>query len=215
MISILLNRSLLFNTNKVVFFSFIFFKSLKNKTFKKHYRFPIYRLSIMKGFLKLIVLMELSKNDMSGYDLINNIESVMGKKPSPGSIYPLMNELIEDKFVSLKEDGRKKIYSITKLGNNHTQRIIKEKQELALKHFEFLKLIKSLSKDDGEKDILLLNKLHEKNCCSIKLHHMEKWIRLRDIAFDIITQNKYKDNKEKIEKIIDSTIEKLEKIRDN
>ncbi len=66
--------------------------------------------------LKLLILWELSEKSMSGYDIIKGMK-VQGKKaPSPGSLYPILHDLHNDNLVSLEEEGKKKIYSLTKKG---------------------------------------------------------------------------------------------------
>jgi len=58
----------------------------------------------IKGGLKLIVLKILNEKDFTGYGLIKEIEDQTGFwKPSPGSMYPLMNDLLKKGLVSCKK----------------------------------------------------------------------------------------------------------------
>ncbi|HGY12266.1 MAG TPA: PadR family transcriptional regulator, partial [Desulfobacterales bacterium] len=47
---------------------------------------------MIKGFFKIIILKKLNERDRSGYDLIKEIESLFEKKPSAGSIYPMLKD---------------------------------------------------------------------------------------------------------------------------
>lgn len=72
--------------------------------------------------IKMWVLEELHEKESSGYDILKKIEHFSGKKPSPGYIYPLLNDLKEKGFVSLKEKGRTKIYRITPKGKKNSSK---------------------------------------------------------------------------------------------
>ncbi|RMF06425.1 PadR family transcriptional regulator [Candidatus Woesearchaeota archaeon] len=70
------------------------------------------------GQLKLLILKILSESPMNGYALIKEIKFRTGFwNPSPGSIYPLLNAMHSDGFLTLKKEGRRKIYSLTLKGN--------------------------------------------------------------------------------------------------
>jgi len=71
----------------------------------------------VRGALNLIVLKILSNGDYTGSELIREIEKITESwKPSPGSIYPLMNTLVEKGFASFKQKKNQKIYSMTLRG---------------------------------------------------------------------------------------------------
>jgi formylmethanofuran dehydrogenase subunit E len=42
------------------------------------------------GILKMIMLHIMKDGEASGYDIIKKVEAISGKKPSTGSIYPLL-----------------------------------------------------------------------------------------------------------------------------
>ena len=70
------------------------------------------------GFLKLTLLKLISKRPSHGYALMKEIERYTEDdwKPSPGSIYPALQELKGKGLVSDQEQGRQKIYTITEAG---------------------------------------------------------------------------------------------------
>jgi DNA-binding PadR family transcriptional regulator len=67
----------------------------------------------MKGFLSYLVLWCLSKESLSGAELAKELGKRKGSKPSPGTIYPALKELLEKGLVSRDES---KNYSLTKKG---------------------------------------------------------------------------------------------------
>ncbi|MFX0161957.1 MAG: PadR family transcriptional regulator [Candidatus Hodarchaeota archaeon] len=97
---------------------------------------------VPRGFLKYLVLKLMSNGVTHGYEIMNEIERITGGfwRPSPGSIYPLLSSLEEDKCIEKKEEevskvdekgrgGRKKIYAITEKGLDELEECIKELNE--------------------------------------------------------------------------------------
>ena len=71
----------------------------------------------MKGFLSFIVLKLISKNNLSGEEISEELEKRKGTKPSPGTIYPVLKALSENGFIEeIKGSGKMKKYKITKSG---------------------------------------------------------------------------------------------------
>jgi len=71
----------------------------------------------MKGFLSFLVLRLISKGPKSGEELRREIEKRKGKRPSPGTIYPVLKSLSEDGFIEeIKDSGKEKKYKLTKEG---------------------------------------------------------------------------------------------------
>ncbi len=95
---------------------------------------------MFKAHIKLITLKELSKESLSGYDLMKHIEC-FGKKPSPGYVYPLLKGLKEKGFISSKEDKRKKVYSITVKGKKLLDDLQKNREYMMKKMRNVLKPI--------------------------------------------------------------------------
>ncbi|MFA4820020.1 MAG: PadR family transcriptional regulator [Candidatus Aenigmatarchaeota archaeon] len=69
---------------------------------------------------KYFILSELSKREMHGYELITRLEKIMGKKPSPSQIYPVLGSMKSLGYVAVrvKNVGRKKLkyYKLTNHG---------------------------------------------------------------------------------------------------
>ena len=78
----------------------------------------------MKGFLTFLILWLISRKNMTGAEISQELERRRGHKPSPGTIYPVLKYLTEQNL--LKVDNEKK-YSLTKKG--------KEELEMSLNTF--------------------------------------------------------------------------------
>jgi DNA-binding PadR family transcriptional regulator len=78
---------------------------------------------IIKGHLRLLVLRLLEEKEMSGYDLMKSIGKKLGKKPSAGSMYPLLEELKASSLLSVKESGKSKKYLLTKEGRSELSKM--------------------------------------------------------------------------------------------
>ena len=73
----------------------------------------------MRGFLTFIVLRLISKKNMSGEDIREEIKKRKGAKPSPGTIYPVLKILSESGLIQeVKDGGKEKKYKLTKKGKS-------------------------------------------------------------------------------------------------
>lgn len=87
----------------------------------------------VKGFLSLNIMSLLSRKKLCGDELAEIIGKKKYGKLTPGTIYPALKYLRDNKLVIYKQKGRKKIYSMTKKGSEEHRtikrifnRIIKE-----------------------------------------------------------------------------------------
>lgn len=71
----------------------------------------------MKGFLTFIILKLVSKKNMSGEDLRQELKKRRGSRPSPGTIYPVLKSLSKSGFIEeVKSGGKEKKYRLTRKG---------------------------------------------------------------------------------------------------
>jgi len=89
--------------------------------------------TMQEGYLKLSVLKILSEQDCSGYDLMKKIEESLGKKPSSGSMYPLLKGLEHKKLISSKIQQRSTLYHLTAQGKQELNDLLSHRQELFTK----------------------------------------------------------------------------------
>jgi DNA-binding PadR family transcriptional regulator len=78
-----------------------------------------------RGFsrLRLLLLKILSEKPLHGYALIKEVEELLGSRPSPGSIYPLLREMLREGLVEVRVTGSRgrivKTYYITEKGRQY------------------------------------------------------------------------------------------------
>jgi DNA-binding PadR family transcriptional regulator len=72
----------------------------------------------LKGFLSFFILHELSSESMSGDELAQIIGERRGTVLTPGTIYPALKRLKKQKLIVYRRDGRKKLYTLTDLGEH-------------------------------------------------------------------------------------------------
>ncbi len=70
----------------------------------------------MRGFLSFQILWLLSKHDMCGDSIAEEIGRRRGVKPKAGTIYPALKELSERQMIDGKRHGKTIVYSLTPNG---------------------------------------------------------------------------------------------------
>ncbi len=72
----------------------------------------------MRGMLSFLILFLLSKKSMHGQEIALELEKRKGEKPSPGTIYPALKHLKNEKLISENKEGKNIYYSLTKEGKD-------------------------------------------------------------------------------------------------
>jgi PadR family transcriptional regulator, regulatory protein PadR len=70
----------------------------------------------MRGMLGFLILFLLSKKEMHGQEIADELEKRRGSRPSPGTIYPALKSLRESHFIRERKEGTFVFYSITDSG---------------------------------------------------------------------------------------------------
>jgi DNA-binding PadR family transcriptional regulator len=75
---------------------------------------------VPRGFLKTYLLEIMSDGPIHGYALMEKVHKITGFwKPSPGTIYPLLNSLVREGYVEvISVNSRRKEYRLTRKGKN-------------------------------------------------------------------------------------------------
>jgi len=66
-----------------------------------------------KGFLSFLILWLVSRKSRTGAEIALELEKRKGKKPSPGTIYPVLKNMKERQLLSIDENKR---YTLTEKG---------------------------------------------------------------------------------------------------
>lgn len=80
-----------------------------------------------KGVLEICVLALISKKDMYGYEIVQNISKVIDV--NEGTIYPILRRLTKEEYfetyiLESSEGPARKYYKLTELGNKNLQKLL-------------------------------------------------------------------------------------------
>ncbi|RDY24713.1 PadR family transcriptional regulator [Romboutsia maritimum] len=97
-----------------------------------------------KGVLEICVLALISKKNMYGYEIVQNISKVIDV--NEGTIYPILRRLTKEEYfetyiLESNEGPARKYYKITKLGMENLSKLLKEWKD-------FVKAVNILINDD-------------------------------------------------------------------
>jgi DNA-binding PadR family transcriptional regulator len=146
-----------------------------------------------KGLLKLWMLKIISKGEVSGYDIIKKVGELTGKKPSTGSVYPLLKSMEKKGWIIGKKIRNKTLYAITKAGKE----IVESHGEL--KEYYSIKIHETICLAHETFDDLPLAFYNNRNILAPIVEEISLLLS-EDAAIDEII------------KIIESTVKKLKKL---
>jgi len=99
------------------------------------------RKRAIQNFMDILILTEMKKGSLSGYDVIGLIHQRFGVLMSSGTIYSLLYSLERDGWIEGVWNQRKRVYMLTEKGEQDIKVITKANQELQ----NFLKNISLLN----------------------------------------------------------------------
>jgi len=88
----------------------------KLKSFNQRLNMKIPKYIDVKGLLSFHILSLLNKKQLCGDELADIIGNKKYGKLTPGTIYPALKSLRENKLINFKQKGRKKVYTLSKKG---------------------------------------------------------------------------------------------------
>ena len=99
-------------------------------------------MNIPRGFLVYGSLSYMKENAKSGIELMDEIESNTGWRPSPGSIYPLLKKLRNEGFIKPIESEIQglKQFTLTAQGRQHLEELGKHRDEIRDKYHTIRRL---------------------------------------------------------------------------
>ncbi len=159
----------------------------------------------IRGLLKLLILNELENNEITGYEVIQRISEKITKKPSPGSVYPILKELTDSGILNCKEVGSKKLYTLSEKGKELLGKIYETEKEAIFNKVRILRLAGVISKEEAE---YINTFISEKRQRWFKLYKLKNWLKFIDLFSEIA-----ESDPELAESIISECLNKLEKIR--
>ena len=166
--------------------------------------------SMLRGFLKVVVLKALAQSPKSGYALMKHIEEKVGSKPSPGSMYPLLDNLAKEGLVEVKGVGRSKEYKLTILGRHKIEAVEEKRNECMCNMLEGMKMISAITGEDMTFPIAMVESV-KKGEMPFKEVNPE-WDNLRNQMFLMWKAGGLKKNSSKVRKIISSAYKELKSV---
>jgi len=99
-------------------------------------------MSVPRGFLVYGSLSYMKENAKSGIELMDEIESNTGWRPSPGSIYPLLKRLRNEGFIQPIESETQglKQFTLTEQGRQYLDELGKKRDEIRDKYHTIRRL---------------------------------------------------------------------------
>ncbi|MBE8540386.1 helix-turn-helix transcriptional regulator [Geoglobus acetivorans] len=161
----------------------------------------------LKGMLKLLILRELESGEATGYELIERIGKIVSKKPSPGSVYPLLNELHDRGFLEVSVRGNRKIYSLSTKGKRALEELKERERMLILDKIRFLMEAGILSGESVDEAVTFVMERREKRW---ELLRIKNWFRLQEAILKA-----YRKNPEKTERAVEDAIRMFEAVGDS
>jgi formylmethanofuran dehydrogenase subunit E len=166
-----------------------------------------------KGYLHMLVVQQLKESPRSGYALVKTIHEQTGWKPSYGSIYPLLEKLESQGAVTVREEGRSKIYSLTPAGNER----VKDEQTLRRTALvgihEQLKVLASLGDEDAMAMAEIIgSQLADEDPRGPFTHDLPEFRQLRAELHRLMQEGKFKTHTDSIRTITGTAAAALRKL---
>jgi len=161
----------------------------------------------VKGNLKLLALKYLKEDDkLSGTEIIQKLEKTTGWKPSPGTLYPLLDNLEQKKLLKSEKQGRQRKFQITEKGEQRFEEFQKEQEKYWGQIIQSLKNYKEMfEQEELENFIEAIDQARKGN------YESPYAVMVCYKIIDKIQATPINDTQEeKINKILDQALEEIE-----
>lgn len=166
------------------------------------------------GRLKHVIMHRLAEKSYTGYSLCKEIEAASGHKPSFGSIYPILESLVHDGFVTVKQDGRRKIYSMTPEGKKTVELIKKHYSQNTNIVKEHMKLFCDILGHDPKEIDQMMELFERLNAGDDPLGKTSGVLfEFRKLIVKMALEGKITRNQKKVIKIFEDTRARLEMLK--
>jgi DNA-binding PadR family transcriptional regulator len=157
------------------------------------------RERFLRGHLNHIILEIVKEKPRHGYDVIKGIEENFHGlySPSAGSVYPILQALEDQGFLTSSQQSGKKVYSITADGEKELKENkdkFSEMRDHLRKHFGQMRVYRDLMGEIGQTMHSVFGKLRETGAPSPE---MVKKLRLAMVDFKSEVEEILRDQKEK------------------
>jgi len=112
--------------------------------------FPPRRPALFRrGILRHLILRSLNEGPKHGYEIIKSLSEELGGfyRPSTGAVYPVLQTLEEQGYVTAEEQENKKVYSITPMGKKFLEESGEKVKDLIEKNWALLRDKRELNRE--------------------------------------------------------------------
>ena len=162
----------------------------------------------MVATLQSIIIHKLSEQSHTGYSLCKEIEHSTGKKPSFGSIYPILERFKQQNYVTVTRKGRKKIYTLTTAGKRAAEEQKQHQTAMINSLIAQSKVFGEITGCNPEQMIAMLEKF--KRGEDPLLPVSQSIFKLRDTMFQLAQQKKIVRHEKEINTILLNAKKQLE-----
>ena len=134
----------------------------------------------------------------------------MGSKPSPGSMYPLLDNLTKEDLIDGKGVGRTKEYKLTVEGRHKLEAIEEKRNECMNNMLEGMKMLSALTDEDMSFPMAMIESVR-KGVLPFKEVNPE-WDNLRNQMFVMWKTGVLKIKSAKVRKILSSAYKELKAV---
>lgn len=162
---------------------------------------------MLRGFLRIVVLKALGEGAKSGYSLMKYVEEKVGSKPSPGSMYPLLDNLSKEGLIEVKGVGRTNEYRLTVEGKRRLS-VIEEKRDECLSNMvDGMKMVSALTGEDMHFPMAMVESIRRGEFPFKEVN--PEWDNLRNHMFLMWKSGELKKKAPKVRKILASAFKEL------
>ncbi len=154
---------------------------------------------MMRGHLRILVLKAIKEKYSTGYCITKYLEEETGKRPSYGSIYPLLKQLEKEELINTKKEGKRKLLNLTKKGETEIRKSAEQKKELVRKMEEVMRLFQSITKEKSIHNPKMVEKMLEKGIVP------DKSIGLEETKQQVMELMISKPSKEQLKRLKEET----------
>ena len=163
------------------------------------------------GMLQHIVLHKLDEAPHSGYRLCSEIEKETGKRPSYGSVYPLLERMTNAGELTVRKDGRRKIYTLTAKGKQAAQHASQERATLVDDMQVRVKKLMALVEMDPEPMLIMLERARKGQPPLGRI--TARMFAVRDIVFRMAADGRADRNAAEINRLLAQLGKRLKAMR--
>lgn len=161
--------------------------------------------------LRMLILRQLESGPRAGYGLTKDIHKATGWKPSFGSLYPELACMYKQELIVCKEEGKKKIYSLTKKGKQELKKLAGQHGELVKKMRENYKFMMHLF--HLEEDPLAESMFQSMEQGKIPLNEfIKESSEMKKELFRLYQKNSIKQNEKRIRSILNDATKELRQL---